>query len=635
MNSTVPETSIVIRAFNEERWLPEVFSAIHRQQYRDFEILLVDSGSVDRTREIASANGARIVRLRSEDFTFGHSLNAGIREARGALIAIISAHAIPACDTWLERLIEPLRRDDVAMVYGGQRGHELSKFSETMDFERIFPTRAADIQTDEAFANNANSAVRRDLWEAHPFDEGLPGLEDIEWAKHWSEQEKKVVYEPEAGIVHVHTETWAQVRNRYHREGMAARWVGLKFLRHIPGEVSRELRWCGSDLALALRQRRLRSLITQILRFRFEKTVGTVGGIIDSRGISNPARRAEIFFQRGFPALVVRGPHRAHLEGRAVPSLKPSEILIRVSHVGVCGTDLEIVEGSLGYYRSGLAEYPIVPGHESSGVVVATGSRVTEVNEGDRVVVECIQGCGECEPCERDDAIRCHDRREVGVMGLDGACAAYLVTRARYAHRIPETLTLAQAALAEPLAVVIKGLRRLGSARFGDRPKRCAVIGAGTIGHFAARVLSLRGHSVTAFDLAGERLSLLEGIASTSRSFHGLDTFDWIVEATGRPAVLTRLLHQSSTGAALLLLGLPYGDQTFNFESVVAFDRSVIGSVGSSGADFDEALATLSQIDTSPFLQASYPLPEFEKAWKAARSSGVLKVMLDVGAVSE
>src|SRR3989304_5366334 len=78
-----PETSIVIRAFNEERWLPEVFAAIDRQRYRDFEVLLVDSGSVDRTRDVAAANGARIVRLRSEDFTFGHSLNVGVREGRG------------------------------------------------------------------------------------------------------------------------------------------------------------------------------------------------------------------------------------------------------------------------------------------------------------------------------------------------------------------------------------------------------------------------------------------------------------------------------------------------------------------------------------------------------------------------
>jgi hypothetical protein len=114
-----PETSVVVRAFNEERWLPEVFSALARQRYRDFEVILVDSGSLDRTREIAEENGARIVRMRSEDFTFGHSLNVGIRESQGEFIAMLSAHAIPANDHWLEDLVAPLRQPKVAMVYGG------------------------------------------------------------------------------------------------------------------------------------------------------------------------------------------------------------------------------------------------------------------------------------------------------------------------------------------------------------------------------------------------------------------------------------------------------------------------------------------------------------------------------------
>jgi 2-desacetyl-2-hydroxyethyl bacteriochlorophyllide A dehydrogenase len=634
MSERHPETSIVIRAFNEERWLPEVFAALDQQKYRDFEVLLVDSGSVDRTREIAAANGARIIRLRSEDFTFGHSLNLGIREARGSLIAILSAHAIPADANWLERLVAPLRDSATAMVYGGQRGHAVSKFSEARDFERTFPQKGHVVDAEEPFANNANSAIKRARWEAHPFDEGLPGLEDIEWAKHWMECGHRVLYEPGACIIHVHTESWAQVRRRFHREGMAARWVGLKILRHIPGEIWREMRWTVEDLWLAAKQGRLRALAAEILRFRHEKTRGTIGGIVDSRGIGNPARRAEIFFQQEFPAVVVRGPNTARIEERTVPSLKPGEVLVRVSYVGICATDLEVLEGTLGYYRTGMAEYPIVPGHESSGTVVAVGPRVTDFNEGDRVVVECIQGCGECPDCARDEAIRCRERREVGVMGHDGAYASYLVTRARYVHRVPDGVTLAQAALTEPLAVVHKALRRLGSQAEGDRPRRCAVIGAGTIGHLTARVLALRGHSVTVFDLERARLALLGDDVETSSSLEGLDQFDWLVEATGQQAVLSSLLQQCATGATLLLLGLPYSSHTFSFEAIVAYDRSVLGSVGSSGADFEQALATLARIDTTPFLSTAYPLTEFEKAWTMVRSRRVLKVMLKADATA-
>lgn len=635
MSEQHPETSIVIRALNEERWLPEVFSALASQRYRDFEVLLVDSGSVDRTRDIAAANGARIIRMRSDDFTFGHSLNVGVREARGKFIAIVSAHAIPADPDWLEHLLAPLRNPDTAMVYGGQRGHAVSKFSEARDFERMFGRQGYVEQDVECpFAHNANSAVKRSLWEQHQFDEGLPGLEDIEWAKHWMEKGLQVVYKPEACIIHVHTESWPQVRRRYYREGMAARWVRIKILRHIPSEVWREIRWAAQDLYLAARQGRLGALAGEILRFRYEKTAGTLGGIVDSRGIDNPARRAEMFFQQEFPAIVVRGPNAARIEDRTIPSLKPGEVLVRVSHVGICATDLEVLEGTLGYYRSGMAKYPIVPGHESSGTVVAVGPRVTDFSEGERVVVECIQGCGECPDCARDEAIRCRERREVGVMGHDGAYAAYLVTRARYVHRVPDSVTLAQAALAEPLAVVHKALRRLGSQSEGDRSRRCAVIGAGTIGHLTARVLTLRGHRVTVFDTRRDRLALLGDAVTTTTSLEGLDQFDWLIEATGQQAVLSTLLQQCSTGATLLLLGLPYSQQTFSFESIVAYDRSVLGSVGSSGADFEQALATLAHIDTAPFLGTAYPLQEFEKAWDVVRSRTVLKVMLKADATA-
>ena len=627
MADILPETSIIIRAFNEERWLPEVFVALKKQQYRDFEVLLVDSGSVDRTREIAASNGARIVRLRSEDFTFGHSLNVGVSEARGRLIAILSAHAIPEGDAWLERLVAPLRQDNVAMVYGGQRGHETSKFSEICDFERIFPSQAGCVHTTDPFANNANSAIKRELWEVHPFDEGLPGLEDIEWASHWSDRDRTVVYLPDACVIHVHSETWAQVRRRYYREGMAARWVGLRIYRHIPGEVWRELRWCVHDFWMAASQRRLIALAGEIIRFRIEKTRGTVGGIIDSKGISNPARRAELFHQKGFQALVVRGPNRIRLEDRTVPSLKPGEVLVRVSHVGICATDLEIIDGRLGYFQKGISSYPIVPGHEFSGSVVALGPKVTDLSENDHVVVENIQGCGECDACNRDEAIRCRERREIGVIGQDGAFATYLLTRARYVHRIPANVTLAQAALTEPLAVVQKGLRRLGSTAQEGRSRSCAVIGAGTIGHLAARVLVARGHSVTVFDRARERLQLLNGTVATSETLQDLGRFEWLIEATGQQGVLSTLLQQAPAGSTLLLLGLPYADQHFNFESIVAYDRSVIGSVGSSALDFREALATIPSIDTTPFLGHTYPLEKYENALALARSQSVLRVM--------
>jgi threonine dehydrogenase-like Zn-dependent dehydrogenase len=143
-------------------------------------------------------------------------------------------------------------------------------------------------------------------------------------------------------------------------------------------------------------------------------------------------------------------------------------------------------------------------------------------------------------------------------------------------------------------------------------------------------VLSLRGHNVTVFDRETARLSLLTAAATTETSLAGLDQFDWLVEATGDQAALTSLLQQSATGATLLLMGLPYAQHNFSFESIVGFDKTVVGSVGSNGADFEQALATLPLLDTSPFLQASYPLEDYERAWAAVRSRAHIKVMLKI-----
>lgn len=632
MSEPAPETSVVIRAFNEERWLPDLIAALQRQRYRDFEVLVVDSGSVDRTREIAAASGAKVLRLRSEDFTFGYSLNIGIQQARGSLIAIVSAHAIPINEYWLERLVAPLREARNAMVFGGQRGHALSKFSEARDFERVFGAKPLVMDDDHVFVNNANSAVRKDLWEQHHFDEGLPGLEDAEWAKYWIPRGFNVLYEPGACIYHVHTESWAQVRHRFHREGIAGRWTAVRIIRHIPGEVAREIWWGIKDMWLALWRRQFTSLVGEIAHYRYNKTLGIVKGILDSRIITNPSKRAELHFDKGFSAVVIRGPHAAEIEPRSIPTLKPGEILVRVAYVGMCGTDAEILEGRLGYFKSGMAKYPVVPGHELSGTIVSLGKKVTDFEEGDRVVIEPIQGCGTCSECKRDNAISCRERRELGVMGSDGGYAEYLVTRARYAVKIPREIGLNEAALAEPLAVAIKGLRRLAGAAVSSAPKRCAIVGAGTIGHLVAKVLALRGHEVVVFDRESARLEWLKEIAQVELELRGLNGFDWIVEATGDQSLLARVLQQSRTGAILLLLGLPYGPHTFSFEELVGFDKIVVGSVGSSRRDFYEALDILPRLDLRPFLQCVFPLEEFESAFSSLRSRAQLKVMLKVDA---
>ncbi len=635
MTSRPPETSIVIRAFNEERWLPELFEALHRQQYRDFETLVVDSGSIDRTREIATANGARLVCLRSEDFTFGYSLNIGIEAARGSFIVIISAHAIPTDEHWLSRLIAPLRRPGTAMVFGGQRGHAISKFSEARDFERVFHSKPMSMDDDHVFVNNANSAIRKDLWEQHRFDEGLPGLEDAEWAKYWIPRGLEVFYEPSACVYHVHTESWAQVRHRFHREGIAGRWTAVRIVRHIPREIARELWWGMRDVGLALRQGSLARLAGEILQYRYNKTLGIVKGIWDSRTITNPSKRAKLHFDKGFSAVVIHNAHSAAIEPRSIPSLKPSEILVRVAYAGICRSDVEAFDGRTGRHRSGSAMFPVVPGREFSGTIVSLGDKVTSLKERDRVVVLSVQGCGACAACMQDRAASCQDRRVLGSFGVDGGFAEYCVTRARYAFKVPDGLTLREAALTQPAAIVIKGLRRVGSGTSGGALRRCAVVGADALGHLAAKILVLRGYDVAVFGAEAAQLESLKGAAEIRRELDGFNRFDLIVETTGDERALTTVLQQSRPGATLLLLDSSYDHQTISVEQVIAHDKAIVGTVGCGREDFEEALVTLQSLDLMPLLQRVFPMEDFRNAWSAFRANSFPKVMLnaDPGAV--
>src|SRR3989338_8795603 len=165
-----PETSIIIRTFNEEKHLGNLLWAIKKQNYKDYEIIIVDSGSTDNTLKIAKdLQCNHILKIESRDFTFGYSLNIGCERAEGEYLVFVSAHVVPADNQWLEIILKPLRDEKVAMVYGRQIGSKTSKFSEKKDFERIFGNSSA-------YPNNANSAVKKNLWRKHHFDEYLFGL---------------------------------------------------------------------------------------------------------------------------------------------------------------------------------------------------------------------------------------------------------------------------------------------------------------------------------------------------------------------------------------------------------------------------------------------------------------------------
>jgi glycosyltransferase involved in cell wall biosynthesis len=268
---------LVIRAYNEERHIGRLLEGVRHQTVQDVEIILVDSGSTDATAAIAAHYGANVVHIPPAEFTFGRSLNLGLATATRELVAIASAHVYPVYPDWLERLFEPFADSAVALTYGKQRGDENSKFSEHQIFVRWFPEKSATRQS-HPFCNNANAALRRSVWEGHPCDESLTGLEDLAWAKWAFEQGHAIAYAAEAEIIHVHNETPRNVLNRYQREGMAfkriypeAHFSLYDFVRMASANIT-------SDLWHAARQRVFWSSALSIFWFRTEQFWGTYQG---------------------------------------------------------------------------------------------------------------------------------------------------------------------------------------------------------------------------------------------------------------------------------------------------------------------------------------------------------------------
>lgn len=215
-----PTVSIIIRAYNEEEHIGRLLTGISHQTITDRQVILVDSGSQDATVQIASQYPVEVVSIPPNEFTFGHSLNRGIQHAKADLLVFASAHVYPVYPDWLETLLKPFENERIALTYGKQRGSENTAFSEHQIFKAWFPDQA-DPHQSTPFCNNANAAIRRTLWEQNPYDETLPGLEDLAWGQWAFDQNYLLKYVPEAEVIHVHNQSTGGIFNRYRREGMA------------------------------------------------------------------------------------------------------------------------------------------------------------------------------------------------------------------------------------------------------------------------------------------------------------------------------------------------------------------------------------------------------------------------------
>lgn len=200
-NKKKPLISIIIRTKNEEKWITLCLNKIFEQTIKDFEIIIVDNNSTDYTLKLAKKFPVKILKINK--YLPGQALNEGIKNSQGKYIVSLSAHCIPKYSNWLKNLLRNFKKNKIAGAYGRQMPFE---HSSNMDKRDLLVTFGLDpkIQKKDYFFHNANSMIKKDVWEKIPFDNKTTNIEDRLWGKAVINAGYHLAYEPEAEVYHHH-----------------------------------------------------------------------------------------------------------------------------------------------------------------------------------------------------------------------------------------------------------------------------------------------------------------------------------------------------------------------------------------------------------------------------------------------
>ncbi len=321
-------------------------------------------------------------------------------------------------------------------------------------------------------------------------------------------------------------------------------------------------------------------------------------------------------------AASILSPGRAEVLERDRPALGPDDVLIEVKNAGVCGTDLHIWHGSYA-----LARYPIVPGHEFSGVVAAVGDRVKGFKSGDRVTADPNLPCYRCAFCQRRQFNQCLNLEVLGVT-RSGAFARYVAAPESAVYPIGE-LPFDEAALLEPLACVVWGLKQV-KLEAGDR---MLIFGAGPMGILMMQAVMRAGAaSVVMVDKEPWRLKLAEDLGASAvvqaddlnpQTFKNLAPhgFEVVADATGVPSVIGQTFQYVRPGGKVWVFGVAAADARVPFAPFDVFrkDLKIIGSFALNKT-FHEAISLVQGggVKLSPLISHALPLSDFAAGMKVA-----------------
>lgn len=319
------------------------------------------------------------------------------------------------------------------------------------------------------------------------------------------------------------------------------------------------------------------------------------------------------------------------------PSISPDEVLIKVDATGICGTDLEIYKATSPI----PIQLPRILGHEFSGVVTKVGDEVTNINVGDRVVSETGVVCRRCVFCRMGKHNLCPHRKPIGI-ARDGAFAEYVKAPSINIHKIPNNVSLEEAALTEPLAVAVHAVIERSQVTAGDT---VAVVGAGTIGLLilecarlaGARMTLLSGHHENRLEVAK---SLGADIVVNEKKENPIDRameltdglgIDVAYEATGNPKAVEQAIAMTRKGGKVVLIGVHSKPmEGFNVHDIISNEKILIGCWTHTSSTWDRALNLLSsrKIKTAPLITHILPLERIRLGFELLKKREAIKVLI-------
>jgi 2-desacetyl-2-hydroxyethyl bacteriochlorophyllide A dehydrogenase len=305
----------------------------------------------------------------------------------------------------------------------------------------------------------------------------------------------------------------------------------------------------------------------------------------------------------------IEQPNRVKVADVPVPQPNENELLIKVMASGICGTDIHILRGEY------MGDYPVIPGHEFSGIVEQVGNGATRFQIGDRVAVEPNIACGNCTNCLHNRQNFCLNWQAVGVT-RPGGMAQVVVAPEKAVFSIRE-LPFEHGAFMEPLSCVLHGVER-ANIRLADR---VAILGAGPIGILLLQVVRLQGAvrvSVVEKNRARADLAVAYGAFECFTNVDRLkeDHYDVVIDATGFVPLMERSIDFVRRGGTVLLFGVPPSGQRMELEAFEVFRKGLtILSSFTSVRNSYQAVALLEseRVDVSGLVSHQLPLDAFER----------------------